>query len=296
THELVEPRAAQSTRRAKNADGYASSGGSVGRLTRLRRAHTLAPELRGEIPMTKRKVWALVATAAVCSVLAGCGGGGPASDVKVYRHSENGTPTNLDPLQAATGYSNIVVVNSYDTLYRYKYLARPYELAPNLAAALPEVSDDGLTYTIRLKRGVQFIDDPAFADGIGREVVAEDVIYSIKRHFDPSNISQGRWLWEGRIEGLEDWAANGAGYDAPVAGITALDSHTLQFRLTRPYPQFPFTLAQGFSAVVPREAVEHYGPELARRPVGSGPFRLISFDTTRVVFERNPKFRREPLD
>jgi len=246
--------------------------------------------------MTKRKVWALVATAAVCSVLAGCGGGGPASDVKVYRHSENGSPTNLDPLQAATGYSNIVVVNSYDTLYRYKYLARPYELAPNLAAALPEVSDDGLTYTIRLKRGVQFIDDPAFADGIGREVVAEDVIYSIKRHFDPSNISQGRWLWEGRIEGLEDWAANGADYDAPVAGITALDSHTLQFRLTRPYPQFPFTLAQGFSAVVPREAVEHYGPELARRPVGSGPFRLISFDTTRVVFERNPKFRREPLD
>src|SRR5690606_23505814 len=155
-------------------------------------------------------------------------------------------------LQAATGYSNIVVVNSYDTLYRYKYLARPYELAPNLAAALPEVSDDGLTYTIRLKRGVQFIDDPAFADGIGREPVAEDVSDPVKRHFDPGNASPGRWRSEGRIEGLADWAATGADYDGRVAGIAALASPTLQFRLTRPYPPFPFTLAQGFSAVVPR--------------------------------------------
>jgi ABC-type transport system substrate-binding protein len=47
---------------------------------------------------------------------------------------------------------------------------------------------------------------------------------------------------------------------------------------------------------VPREAVEHYGPELSRRPVGSGPFQVIEFDTTRVVFEPNPKFREEPLD
>src|SRR5690606_34080815 len=247
--------------------------------------------------MRQPKVWALIAAVATLGVLAGCGGGGgPASGVKVYRHSENGSPTNLDPLQSSTVYSNMVVVNAYDTLYRYKYLARPYELAPNLAADLPEVSDDGLTYTIRLKTGVEFIDDEAFPGGHGREVVAEDVIYSLKRHFDPSNISQGAWLWDGKIEGLAEWAEAGADYDAPVSGLTALDSHTLQIRLTRPFPQLPFTLAMGQSAVVPREAVEHYGPEFSRRPVGSGPFKLISFDTTRVVFERNPKFREEPLD
>src|SRR5690606_10186206 len=54
--------------------------------------------------------------------------------------------------------------------------------------------------------------------------------------------------------------------------------------------------AMGQSAVVPREAVEFHGPEFSRRPVGSGPFKLISFDTSRVVFEKNPKFRQEPLD
>lgn len=246
--------------------------------------------------MNQRKVWVLLAGVAVFGVLAGCGGSGPASDIKVYRHSENGSPTNLDPVQAATQYSNLVVVNVYDTLYRYKYLTRPYELTPNLAVDLPEVSDDGLTYTIRLKPGVEFIDDEAFPNGEGREVVAEDVIYSIKRHFDPNNISQGAWLWAGKIEGLDDWAETGGDYDAPVSGLTALDSHTLQIRLTRPFPQLPFTLAQGFSAVVPHEAVKHYGPEFSRHPVGSGPFKLISFDTTRVVMEKNPKFRQEPLD
>jgi oligopeptide transport system substrate-binding protein len=246
--------------------------------------------------MTKAKVCALLGAALTFAVLAGCGGSDPAAGLKVYRHSENGSPTNVDPIQSATGYANIVVVNAYDTLYRYKYLARPYELVPNLAADLPEISEDGLTYTIRLKQGVEFIDDPAFADGKGREVVAEDVIYSLKRHFDPNNVSQGAWLWEGKIVGLDEWRAAGGVYDAPIEGMTALDSHTLEFRLTRPFPQFPFTLAQGFSAVVPREAVERYGAELARRPVGSGPFKLISFDSTRVVFERNPKFRQEPLD
>src|SRR5690606_33591514 len=81
-----------------------------------------------------------------------------------------------------------------------------------------------------------------------------------------------------------------------VSGLTALDSHTLEIRLTRPYPQLIYTLAMGFSAVVPREAVEYHGQEFSRHPVGSGPFKLISFDTTRVVFERNPKFRQQPLD
>ena len=47
---------------------------------------------------------------------------------------------------------------------------------------------------------------------------------------------------------------------------------------------------------MPREAVERYGAQFAMRPVGSGPFRLVSFDTARIVMERNPKFRQEPVD
>ncbi len=101
------------------------------------------------------------------SILATSGCGQNASqnqrdaDLKVYRHSMDGAPTNLDPVQSATIYSNFVTLNTYDTLFRYKYLKRPYELTTNLAAAMPQVSDDGLEYVIRLKKGVRFVDDAA---------------------------------------------------------------------------------------------------------------------------------------
>lgn len=219
---------------------------------------------------------------------------GPA--LKTYRHAMDQAPTTLDPVQGSNIYANFVIVNAYDTLYSYKYLARPYELKPNLAEDFPTISDDGLVYTFRLKKGVHFVDDPAFPDGRGREVVAEDLIYSIKRHFDPANQPQGAWLWQGRIAGLEEWKAAGSDYDQPVSGLRAIDSHTLEIRLLRPYPQLVSTLAQGYAALVPREAAEKYGKGLGVRPVGSGPFKLTSYDTARVVMERNPKFRQEPVD
>lgn len=246
-----------------------------------------------------RSVAAIIAAA----LLSACGNDpGPdslttnPSVARVYRHSTDGAPTSLDPVQSATAYSNLIVINAYDTLFSYKYLARPYELKPNLAEAMPEVSPDGLVYTIRLKRGVHFIDDPAFAGGNGRELVAQDVIYSLQRHFDPAMRPQGAWLWQGKIAGLEEWKAAGADYDQPVAGLKALDSHTLQITLARPFPQLLYTLAQGYAAVVPREAVEYYGRELALRPVGSGPFRLLAYDTARIVMAPNPDYRWAPVD
>ncbi|NRB71220.1 MAG: hypothetical protein HRU51_04825 [Xanthomonadales bacterium] len=218
------------------------------------------------------------------------------TEPKRYVHSLDGAPASLDPAQAGTRYAKFLVLNLYDTLYRYRYLARPYELAPNLAAAMPELSKDGLTLTIRLKRGVHFIDDPAFADGKGREVTAQDVIYSLQRHFDPATRSQGAWLWQGRIEGLDEWKAQGSNYEQPVSGLRALDRYTLEIRLTQPFPQFVHTLAQGFAGVVPREAVTAYGLELGRRAVGSGPFRLQSIDSARARLVRNEHFRQETFD
>lgn len=216
--------------------------------------------------------------------------------LKTYRHAMDEAPSSLDPVQAANVYANHVVINAYDTLYAYKYLARPYALKPNLAVGFPEVSADGLDYTIRLKPGVYFVDDPAFPQGKGREVVAQDVVYSLQRHFDPSMRPQGAWLWQGRIAGLDEWKDAGSDYSREIPGLRAVDRHTLRIRLTRPYPQLLDTLAQGYAAVVPREAVEHYGREFASRPVGSGPFRVVAYDTSRVIMERNPRFRQEPAD
>ena len=129
----------------------------------------------------------------VLLIVGGCGEP-PATDgstpAKIYRHAMDGAPGSLDPAQAASLYANFLVVNLYDTLYRYKYLARPYQLQPNLATALPQVSEDGLRLTIRIKKGVYFNDDPVFEGGLGREVKATDFVYSIKRHFDPDKIGR----------------------------------------------------------------------------------------------------------
>jgi ABC-type transport system substrate-binding protein len=213
----------------------------------------------------------------------------------VYRHAMDGAPSSLDPAQASNLYANFLAVNLFDTLYRYKYLARPYQLKPNLAEGLPQVSADGLIYTIRIKPDVHFVDDGAFPGGRGRAVRAEDFVYSIKRHFDPATRAQGAWLWQGRIVGLDEWQKAGADYDREVPGLRALDDRTIQIQLISPFPQLPHTLAQGFSAVVPREAVEIYGTEFAIRPVGSGPYRLAEFTSARAVLLRNEGFRREPF-
>ena len=220
---------------------------------------------------------------------------GTANTYSIYRHAMDGAPSSLDPAQASNIYANFIVVNLFDTLYRYKYLARPYQLEPNLAESLPHVSSDGLIYTIHIKPGVHFIDDPAFPEGKGRAVRAEDFVYSIKRQFDEKTRAQGAWLWQGKIAGLDDWKQNGADYDSEVSGLKALDDRTLQIQLISPFPQLTHTLAQGFSAIVPREAVDHYGLEFAIHPVGSGPYRLQLFNSASAVLVRNDNFREEPF-
>lgn len=229
--------------------------------------------------------------------LAGCernaapAGGSP----KIYRHALDGAPGSLDPARADNDYAAVVVRGIFDTLYRYRYLSRPHELVPNLAADFPEVSVDGLSMVIRLREDVYFADDPAFPGGRGRAVTAHDVVYSMARHFDPTTRSRGAWLWRDRIAGLEAGSVMDGELAAEV-GLEALDEHTVRVRLERPFPQFTHTLTTAVSAIVPREAVDYYGPEFGINPVGSGPYRLISLDETRAVLEPNARFDRGAVD
>src|SRR5690349_2116967 len=70
--------------------------------------------------------------------------------------------TGFDPQASSDLYSNYVNRVIFDPLYRYDYLARPHKIVPNTAAALPEASKDGTEWTIRVKPGTYFNDDPAF--------------------------------------------------------------------------------------------------------------------------------------
>ena len=132
--------------------------------------------------------------------------------------------------------------------------------------------------------------------GKGRELVAEDFIYSIKRVADVKNSSSGYWAFNNRIVGLDDFHKHSqnspkTNYDMEISGLKALDSHTLRITLTEPYPQLLYILTMHYSYAVPREAVEYYGKNFVNSPVGTGPYRLVEWRrNSRIEFERNPKW------
>lgn len=222
-----------------------------------------------------------------------------AQQVKVLRYAFPIAETGFDPVQITDLYSRTVTPHVFDGLYRYDHLARPFKIKPNTAAEMPEVSDDFRVWTIKLRPGIYFQDDPAFK-GQKRQLTAHDYVYSFKRYFDP------RWkspnyprLSEERISGmaaLRDMALKSKkpfDYDREVDGIRALDRYTLQFKLEEPRPRFLHLLALGdLYGAVAREVVEAYGDDIPAHPVGTGPFRLAEWRrSSRIVLERNPTFR-----
>ena len=164
---------------------------------------------------------------------------------------------------------------------------------------MPTVSKDGLTYTFKLRKGVLFQDDVAFAGGKGRELTASDVVYSIKRLADPKLQSLGWWILDGKIKGLNEWRKKYAGektvnYSEAIEGLQATDARTVVFKLNKPFPQFLYSLAMPFTYVVAKEVVDHYGKEFLNHPVGTGPFVLPKFEqTNKIVYTKNPTYRKK---
>lgn len=204
-----------------------------------------------------------------------------------------------DPIMADDLYSGREISKIYEGLLQYHWLKMPYELVPNLAESLPEISKDGITYTFKIRPGVKFQDDAAFPGGKGREVEAADFVYSIKRLADAKTVSTGWWVLDGKLKGLNEWRDKYAklpttDYSAEVEGLKALDKYTLQFKLAKPFPQFMYSLAMPFTYVVAKEVVEKYGKEFINHPVGTGPYVLPKFDQGKmIVYTKNPTFREK---
>lgn len=206
----------------------------------------------------------------------------------------------FDPIRVSDIPSVAAVTKVYEPLYQCAYLDRPYRVEPLLAARMPEFSPDGLTCTITLRSGIHYSDDPCFraTGGRGREVTANDFEYAFKRIADAANRSPGFGFFRGRIIGLDAFRERSQSspanlYDTSVEGIQVLDATTLVVRLTRPWPQFPWILSLHYLSAVPREAVEMYGADLVRHPVGTGPYILAEWQPNyRMVFDRHPAWAK----
>ncbi len=223
---------------------------------------------------------------------------GAADPRKVIRYASPSAESKLDPAAESDEASGSITKVIFDSLLTYDLLARPAKLRPNAAVALPDVSDEGATYTFKVKPGIFFTPHPVFG-GQPRELTAHDYAYSIKRLFDPKLKSQWLFLVEGKVKGgdaaMQLAKATGRfDFDAPMEGVVALDRYTLRIRLNQPDYSFPYVLAMPCSSALAREVVERYGEDIAAHPVGTGPYLLREWVRgSRVVLEANPGYREE---
>ncbi len=220
----------------------------------------------------------LLAWAAALALAAAGAHAQSAAAPKTLRYAFPIAETGFDPAQISDLYSRTVASGIFDAPLEFAFMAWPAQMRPNTAAAMPEVSDDFTSFTFRIKPGIHFADDPAFG-GRKRELVAEDYVYSLKRHYDPRWKSANLYLLENaKLLGLSELRKKSLDgktpfdYDTPVAGLEALDRYTFRIRLAEPQPRFLYNMADGsFTGAMAREVVEAYGDKIGEHPVGTGP-------------------------
>jgi ABC-type transport system substrate-binding protein len=227
-----------------------------------------------------------------------------AAPPKVLRLAFNSAETGFDPAKISDLYSRTVTPHIFEGLYAYDHLARPFRIKPLTADGMPEISPDFREWTVHLKRGIYFADDPAFK-GRRRELVAADYVYAIKRLMDPANKSPvGSVIQDLGIIGLNalrDGAVKNRAafdYDTEIEGLRATGRYSLQIRLEQPRPRLLQTLAASdLLGGTAREVVEHYGDDIMAHPVGTGPFKLAQWRrSSLIVLERNPDYRERLYD
>ncbi len=223
----------------------------------------------------------------------------PVDAPKVLRYAFEAAESGFDPAQITDLYSSTVVAHIFDGLYDYDYLARPFKIQPNVAEALPDIADNFKTWTVRIKPGIYFAEDPAFK-GTRRELVAQDFVYSFKRYADPAVKSPSySSIKELGVIGLDELRTDALSqrrpfdYDRVIPGLRAVDRYTLQFKLNAPRPRFLYSLVGGDGlGAMAREVVEFYGDKISEHPVGTGPFKLAAWRRSSLIrLERNPTFR-----
>ncbi len=184
-------------------------------------------------------------------------------------------PSTLDPALIADVPSGRLVPKLFNGLVRY---GDSLEVLPDIARSWT-VSPDGTTYTFFLRSGVVF--------SSGRPVTADDFKYSFERVLSPAVRSPRLWVFEA-VRGARAFSLGGA---PDVAGIRARDAATLVIELERPFTPFLSMLGMPTACVVDREQVEKTGRGFGQQPVGTGPYRLESWDAdNQIVLVRNDRY------
>ncbi|MBI4930955.1 MAG: peptide ABC transporter substrate-binding protein [Bacteroidetes bacterium] len=230
----------------------------------------------------------------------GCGNPGSNSNAhpeavggRVYggmlRVNETDPYVSLFPPAISDAVSNNIANQIYEGLVRLD--TKKITLVMPCIAESWQISEDGVVYTFKLKKGVMFHNDACFTEGIGREVRAQDFKYSFEQICTPSEnnlLSELRNFVKGAKEYYEAGKKGRPSFE--LEGVKVLGDYELQITLNAPSSSFLYLLAGPSGYVIPHEAVEKYGSEMK---IGTGPFMFSSASTDdNVLLLRNPSYHR----
>ena len=228
-------------------------------------------------------------------------------NLKIFKYNESAGILTLDPIYAKD-LPHIWACNQiFNGLVAFD---DEMNVVPAIAKSW-NISEDGMTYTFVLRDDVYFHEDECFfktprlllGDSVTRslgdlsktrKVVAQDFVYSFNRVLDRKLNSSGSWIFS-NVERRQQPTANS---QQPKYAFTAINDTILEIKLSQPFPAFLGILSMTYASVVPQEAVDYYGTEFGRHPVGTGPFKFQYWkEGVKLVFRKNPiyfEFEKTP--
>ena len=195
------------------------------------------------------------------------------SEGKIFHYNEFNGIASLDPAFAKSQSVMWPAHQLYNTLVE---IDDSLHIVPSLAKSW-DVSEDRTVFTFHLRNDVFFHDDAAFENGKGRKLTSKDVEYSFSRIIDKQTASPGAWIFNRKVDTLQPFRA--------------IDDSTFQLKLLRPYIPMLGIISMQYCSVVAKEAVEKYGTDFRRHPVGTGPFQFVAWEEGQaLVLKKNHNY------
>lgn len=195
------------------------------------------------------------------------------SEANIFHYNEFNGITSLDPAFAKSQSTMWAAHQLYNTLVE---IDDSLHIIPSVAKGW-DISEDKTIYTFHLRNDVFFHDDPAFTNSKGRKLVAADVVYSFNRIIDNQVASPGAWIFNRKVDSVQPFKV--------------IDDSTFQLKLLLPYNPILGIMSMQYCSIVAKEAVEKYGIDFRRHPVGSGPFRFIDWEEGQaLLLKRNENY------
>jgi len=195
------------------------------------------------------------------------------ADKKIFRYNETSGIASLDPAFAKNQSIMWAIHQLYNTLIE---VDSNMQLKPSLASSW-EFTDSNKTITFHLRNDVYFQNDECFKNNKSRKLIAADVAYSFDRITDKNTASPGAWIFNNRVAD-----------DNP---FTAINDSTFQIKLRAPFQPILGILSMQYCSIIPHEAVEKYGNDFRRHPIGTGPFAFVAWEEGQaLILKKNDHY------